>query len=168
MGELILRHSNESDDHAVGELLVRAFDTQNSAKLPGVISSPERYADLRNRAQKRMDATVLIGEIDGSLAGTVTIYRWGAPGNEAWLEKAAGLRYLAIDPRFAGQGLSTIFLDEAKKFASSWQASAICLRVRRGAEGVQRLYRLHGWKRDTEGDLDLLPEIYLDGFSLRL
>lgn len=165
---ITLRLAEEADDDAVGELLVRAFDTQNSAKMPGVISSPERYADLRNRAQKRREATVLVGEVDGSLAGTITLCRWGAPGNEAWVDGAAALRYLAIEPRFAGKSLSTIFLKEAKKLAESWQAPAICLRVRRGADGVQRLYTLHGWERDHRGDLDLLPEIYLNGFILSL
>ncbi len=165
---MTLRHADETDDHAVGELLIRAFDTQNSNKMPGVVSSPERYADLRNRAQKRKDATVLVGEIDGTLAGTMTLYRWGAPGNEAWLQGAAGLRYLAIEPRFAGKGLSTLFITEAKKPAVDWRASAICLRVRSGATGVQRLYSLHGWERDPRGDLDLLPEIHLDGFTLPL
>ncbi len=168
MSKMKLRHAEETDDHVIGELLIRAFDTQNSIKMPGVVSSPERYADLRDRAQKRKDATVLVGEIDGVLAGTLTLYRWGAPGNEAWIESAAGLRYLAIDPRFAGNGLSTVFIAEAKKLATDWRASAICLRVRSGASGVQRLYKLHGWKRDERGDLDLMPEIYLDGFTLRL
>ncbi len=168
MNEIKLREATPSDDFAVGELLVNAFDTQNLAKLPGVVSSPERYADLRNQAQKRADATVLVGEMDGRLVGTITIYRWGTPGNEAWIHGGSGLRYLAVDPKFAGRGLSSFFIDEAKKLAVAWRASAICLRVRHGAIGVQKLYLRHGWERDEDGDLDLRPEIRLDGFSLRL
>ena len=94
------------------------------------------------------------------------MYRWGAVGSEAWIEGAAGLRYLAVDPRFAGKGLSSLFIGEAKKLALSWRAPAICLRVRNGAIGVQTLYLRHGWDRNERGDLDLRPEIQLDGFSL--
>lgn len=56
-----VRQSRESDDYGVGELLVRAFDTQNALKMPGVFSTAERNADLRNQAQKRENATVLVG-----------------------------------------------------------------------------------------------------------
>lgn len=164
--KLSLRQSRESDDYSVGELLVRAFDTQNALKMPGVVSTPERYADLRNQAQKREHATVLVGEIDGELVGAITLYRWRAVGSEAWIEGAAGLRYLAVDPQYAGKGLSSLFIEEAKKLALSWRAQAICLRVRNGAIGVQKLYLRHGWERDERGDLDLRPEIQLDGFSL--
>jgi predicted N-acetyltransferase YhbS len=166
--ELSIRVSTAADDEAIGELLIRSFNTQNAIKVPGVVASEKRLADLRNQAEKREHATVLVGELGGRVVGTVTLYRWGAPGNESWIENGAGLRYLAVDVNFAGQGYSRVFIDEAKKLAAQWDASAICLRVRREAEGLKRLYGLHGWGRDPAGDLDLLPEVYLHGFSLVL
>ncbi len=163
MAVLSLRFSTPEDDVAVGELLVASFETQNQAKL-GVRSTLHRLADLRDQATKRKNATVIVGELDGRIVSTVTVYRAGANGSEAWAPGAVGLRYLAVDPALAGQGLSTQLLDEAVEVAWSWGSTGMCLRIRREADGLARLYARHGFVRDGRGDVDLLPEIFLLGF----
>jgi len=163
MTVLSLRFSTPEDDVAVGELLVASFETQNQAKL-GVRSTLHRLADLRDQATKRTNAAVIVAELDGRIVGTVAVYRSGAPGSEAWVPGAAGLRYLAVDPALAGQGLSTQLLNKAVDVARSWDSVGMCLRIRREAEGLARLYARHGFVRDGRGDVDLLPEIFLLGF----
>ena len=79
MSTFQLRVCSSEDDTAVGELLVASFETQNHAKL-GVKSTPHRLADLRDQSRKRANATVVVGELDGQIVGTVTIYRFGALG----------------------------------------------------------------------------------------
>jgi len=166
--DISFRESKEADDHVVGELLVRSFDYQNSRLMPDVVTTEDRRRDLRNQKAKRAAATVLVGLIDDKIVGTVTMYPPGADGNEAWRRGAVDLRYLAVDERFMGQGLSAAFLDEIRRRAVDAGASAICLHIRRGAAGLGRLYERHGYVRDLRGDIDLLPVIFLEGYIVEL
>jgi predicted N-acetyltransferase YhbS len=167
MRNLVVRESTASDDAAVGELLVEAFRHQFAKKLPDVVYSPQRLADLRNQSEKRTHATVLVAEIAGRIVGTVAVYPPGAPGSKAWIANASDLRLLAIDPEFQGQGLSNQLLDTAEERARNWGVAAICLHTRRGATGVAMLYNRRGYVRDESGDIDLRPDVYLEGHLLR-
>jgi len=168
MTNLIIREATALDDTAVGELLVAAFRNQYAKKLPGISYSPERLADLRNQAEKRAHATVFVAETAGRIVGTIALYPAGAAGSEAWIEGAADLRLLALDPEFQGRGLSNQLLDAAEERARSWRVPAICLHTRREAIGVAGLYSRRGYVRDELGDLDLRPVVYLEGHVLRL
>jgi len=165
--DMIIRDAVEADDTVVGELLVQAYLTQFAKKLPDVSYSPERLADLRNQMARRACASVLVAEIDGLIAGTVTLYPAGASGSDAWIVGAVDLRLLAIHPEFQGRGLSGRVLDAAEARARKWGASAICLHTRQGALGVARLYRSRGYVRDETGDLDRRPSVYLEAHVLR-
>jgi len=66
-----------------------------------------------------------------------------------------------------GQGLSAPLLDEAERVArEQWRVPAICLHVRRGAEGVARMYMRRGYMREQAGDLEL-PTVSLVAYVLR-
>lgn len=164
---LKLRLSQAADDYSVGELLVNAFHVQYSRKMPEARATPQRNADLRNQAENRATATVLVAELDGKIVGSVTVAPWGAPSNDAWIPGAPDIRYLAVDPDYHGHGFSKTLLDEAERIAWSWEVPAICLHVRRGVEGVARLYRSRGYVREEIGDVDRLPAVYLEAYALR-
>jgi predicted N-acetyltransferase YhbS len=168
MTGLAIREAIASDEAAVGELLVQAFAVQYARMTPAIVMHPERAADLRSQAEKRRRSTVLVAEIDGRLVGTVALYRAGATGSEAWIAGAANLRLLAIDAVHQGRGLSGALLDEAETMAAHWGASAICLHVRRGVHGVARLYQARGYLRNPAGDLDHLPQVFLEAYALKL
>jgi ribosomal protein S18 acetylase RimI-like enzyme len=167
MSEVRVRLARPEDDAALGEILVAGFVTAYACKMPHVVVSDRRKAELRDVAGKRTLATVLVAELDGRVAGTVTIWRPGSPQSEAWLPNAADLRQLAADPAAQGKGLSKPLLDEAERIArEDWRVSAICLHVRRGNVGVARLYMSRGYVREPQGDL-VLPEVELDAYALR-
>jgi ribosomal protein S18 acetylase RimI-like enzyme len=74
---------------------------------------------------------------------------------------------LAVAPDLQGRGLSTQLLDEAERIArEEWKVDAICLHVRRGNQGVARLYQSRGYLRAPSGDLTH-PEVELDAYILR-
>ena len=149
---LTIREATAADDEVIGELLIDGYVTAYARKMPHVTVTAERKRDLRAVAEKRRVATVLVGELDGRVAGTVSIFPPGAPGSEAWLANAADLRHLAIEPALHGRGSSKALLDEAERIARGWGAFATCLHVRRGNEGVTRLYQARGYVRDPAGD----------------
>ena len=167
MGEVVVREARPEDDAVVGEILVSGYLTRYAQKMPEVVLSDRRKAELRDVASKRRQALVLVAELDGKVVGTVTVWRPGAPASEAWLPEACDLRHLAIDPAVQGRGLAKPLLDQAERRARGMGAQYVCLHVRRGNKGVARLYMDRGYVRAPEGDLDL-PEVLLDAYFLTL
>ena len=162
-----VRLAEPRDDHAVGEILVAGYVTAYARKMPQVVVGDERRATLRDVAGKRAIATVLVAEVDERVAGTVAIFKPGAPTSEAWIPGAADLRHLAVDPSMQGKGLAKPLLDEAERIArDDWKVAAICLHVRHGNEGVARLYMSRGYARTPAGDLKY-PDVELDAYVLR-
>ncbi|HEX8701435.1 MAG TPA: GNAT family N-acetyltransferase [Myxococcaceae bacterium] len=163
----LIREARPEDDAAIGELLVDAFITQYAKKLPEVVYTEERKRHLRDVATKRAVASVLVAEVDGEVVGTVALFPPGAPGAEVWTPNTADLRHLATSVRYHGQGLSRPLLDAAEALARQWAVDAVALHVRKGVEGVARMYMQRGYVRTPEGDL-VLPTVTLEAYLLRL
>ncbi|HYI02326.1 GNAT family N-acetyltransferase [Hyalangium sp.] len=163
----LLREARPEDDAAIGELLVDAYITQYAKKMPEVVYTEDRKRALRDVANKRAISTVLVAEVDGEVAGTVALFPPGAPGSEAWTPNTADLRHLATGVRYHGTGLSRPLLDAAESLARQWEVDAIGLHVRRGVQGVARMYMGRGYVRTPEGDLDL-SVVFLEAYLLRL
>ena len=166
---LIVRAARPEDDAAVGDLLVEGYLTAYARKMPHVVVDEQRKRDLRDVASKRATARVLVAlDGNGRVVGTVALWPQGADGSEAWLPGFADLRHLATAPDLQGRGLSGPLLDEAERIArEELGAKGICLHVRRGNEGVRRLYERRGFLRDESGDLEL-PTVSLLAFAKRL
>ena len=162
-----VRAARPEDDEAIGELLVAAYTTQYAKKMPDVVYTEERKRDLRAVAQKRAVASVWAAELDGEVVGTVALYPPGAPGSEAWLPDAADLRHLATAPAVHGQGLSAPLMEAAEAQARAWGVKAVCLHVRKGVQGVARMYMSRGFVRAPEGDL-VYPTVSLEAYILPL
>jgi ribosomal protein S18 acetylase RimI-like enzyme len=164
---IVVREARPEDDAAVGEILVSGYVTAYAKKMPHVVVGEVRRATLRDVASKRAIATVLVAEVDGKVVGTVALFKPGAPTNEAWVPNAADLRHLAVHPSMQGKGLAKPLLDEAERIArDQWHVAAICLHVRKGNQGVARLYLGRGYVRTPEGDLSY-PDVELDAYVLR-
>jgi len=164
---MIIREALPADDARIGELLVDAFLTTYARKMPDVVYDDARKNELRDVATKRGRASVFVAELDGLVVGTVAIFRPGAPSSEAWLPNSADLRHLAVDPKLHGQGVSKPLLDRAEAAArDDWKVDAICLHVRKGADGVARLYQSRGFKREPSGDM-VKPTVTLEAYVLR-
>jgi predicted N-acetyltransferase YhbS len=162
---LHIRAAEPRDDAAIGELLVESFVSAYARKLPDVVVTDERKAQLRDVAGKRAIARVLVAEQGGEVVGTVALWPPGAPGSEAWTPNTADLRHLAIAVKCQGQGLSKPLLDAIE--AGAWESGvdAICLHTRRGATGVSSIYARRGFVRHPEGDI-ARPEVYLEAWLL--
>jgi GNAT superfamily N-acetyltransferase len=166
-GRPIIREARPEDDFAIGELLVDAYITQYARKMPEVVYTEERKRELRDVAGKRAVAAVLVADVEGEVAGTVALFPPGAPGSEAWTPNTADLRHLATAVRYHGQGLSRPLMDAAEALARKWGVDAVALHVRKGVQGVPRLYMRRGYVRAPEGDLEL-PTVSLEAYLLKL
>lgn len=162
-----IREARPEDDAAIGELLVNAYVTQYAQKMPEVVYTEERKRSLRDVAGKRGVASVLVAELDGEVVGTVALFPPGAPGSEAWTPNTADLRHLATSVRYHGAGLSRPLMDAVEALARQWGVDAVGLHVRKGVQGVARMYQGRGYVRAPEGDLEL-PTVSLEAYLLRL
>ena len=162
MSAIRIRPAEPRDDVATGELLVRAFVSNYALKMPEVVITEQRKSDLRAVAAKRAVAQVWVAEREGQVVGTIAAWAVGAKGSEAWLPGAVDLRHLAVDASAQGLGVSGMLMDVAEGWARGQGATAMCLHVRRGVKGVRQLYERRGYVADPKGDLDLLPDVYLE------
>jgi predicted N-acetyltransferase YhbS len=163
-----IRPATERDDVEVGELLVHAFEDTYRRLMPEVVMSDERRVELRAVAAKRAVAQVWVADEGGKVVGTVAVWAPGAPDSEAFLPGAASLRHLAVTESHRKTGVAAELMDVAERWAREQGAAAVCLHVRRGVRGVARLYEARGYQRRPEGDLDFLPEVFLEGYVLTL
>lgn len=163
-----VRDAVPADDEAIADLLVRAFTDHDARRVPPVSPSAGRLAELRHQPARRRVATVLVAERDGAIVGTVCLFGPGAPGSEAWIKGAVNLRFLATDLPYQGQGVSSALLDSCEARARQSGAIAVCLHVRRATPDIVALYQSRGYERAPEGDLDHLPEVFLEAFVLSL
>jgi GNAT superfamily N-acetyltransferase len=164
---IVIREAAAADDHDIGELLVQSFVEQYAKKLPEVTVSERRMRELRDVAGKRSVAKVWVACVESLVVGTVAIWPFGSERSEAFIEGAFDLRHLAVHSAWRGKNVSQLLLDEAERYAKSRRAPAVCLHVRRGALGVKRLYESRGYVCDPTGDIDALPEVYLEALFLR-
>jgi ribosomal protein S18 acetylase RimI-like enzyme len=159
-----IRKATADDDLAVGELLVQSFLEQYRKKLPEVILSEKRLQTLRDVAQKRTVAHVWVAERNAQVVGTVSLWLAGAAGSEAFVVGASDLRHLAVRADARGGEVSKALLDAAEEFARQSGAPSVCLHVRRESLGVRRLYEARGYQRHEAGDIDALPDVFLQAF----
>src|SRR5688572_26720469 len=101
-----VREATAQDDHAIGELLVAAFERTYARKMPEVVMTDERRAELRRVSAKRAVARVWVYERAGQVVGTVAVWPAGAPRTEAWIPGAVDLRHLAVDEAHRGGDIS--------------------------------------------------------------
>lgn len=168
MSEYVLREARAEDDAAVGELLVEAFVESYARKLPDVVVTAHRKADLRNVAAKREVAKVWVAVDGARVVGTIAVWPPGSHRSEAWISGAADLRHLAVARTHRGGLVSSLLIDTAEAWARSNACVAMSLHVRQGAAGVRALYEKRGYQRRPEGDLDQRPEVFLEAFVLPL
>lgn len=167
MSGVVFREAVPQDDVVIGELLIEAFVSNYARKMPEVVVTERRKAELRDLGSKRGLAKVWVAESDGLVVGTVTMWPPGAPKSEAWIANAADLRQLAVAASHKGGGVSKRLLDLAEAWAREQGFEGVCLHVRRGALGVRAVYEKRGYARRPEGDLDCTPEVFLEAFYLQ-
>lgn len=154
------------EDEEIGELLVRSFVETYAREMPEVVVGAGRLRELRDVKKIRTDAILLAWRTGARVAAVCAVYPPGFVEGKAWIPHASELRFMAVHPDFQSKGIASPLLESALRTAREKQgAHVMCLHVRRGAHGVARFYTCHGFKRDPQGDRDLLPEIFLEAYA---
>ncbi|MEW6055803.1 MAG: GNAT family N-acetyltransferase [Bdellovibrionota bacterium] len=165
--KVVIRPAVPADDSIVGEILVSAFLTAYQLKKPDFTVPLDRQAELRNVEAKRINGLVLIGEMNGKIIGTVTLYKHDSSDVHVWVPNYSELRYLALRPELHGTGLGRSFIEAAVSTCKEWESYGICLRVRRGLDGLAKYYERFGFLRDERGDQVIGSMFYLEGYMMK-
>ncbi len=142
---MIVRPAREQEHPALGALCVAAF------RAEGHVS--ERYlpiaADIAGRAA---NATVLVAERDGVLAGTVTLILDGGPQAEMAGADEAELRVLAVAPAWQRRGVGEALVRACIDAASARGRARLVCSCLASMTPAQALYARMGFRRVPDRD----------------
>lgn len=158
---LDIRPIRPGEHEAVADLTVRAYRT--------IYDDLGDYEEvLRRVGHRAARAEVLVAEVEGVLAGTVTYVPGPGPYAEGDDPEAAWVRMLAVAPEFErrgiGEALTRACIDRAR--AGGWRR--IVLNTGDPQDAAQRLYARLGFTRRPELDELVDEDFWLRAFALEL
>lgn len=150
-----VRAVQPAEHAAVADLTARVYRDEG-------FSSPEYEAQLRAVPSRADTATVLVAEVDGQLAGAVTVATRGGEWAEQSAPGEAVIRMLVVDPAVRGAGTGEALMRGCLEAARADGCSLVRLSSQEGMTAAHRLYERLGFVRTP--DLDWSPE---PGMQLR-
>ena len=159
-----VRVAHPAEYPALGAIAVCAY--RELGGLPDDHAYYDRLADVAGRA---IDNDILLAMLDGEIAGVATY----VPGPYTSMSEfddpeAAGIRMLAVDPRFQGLGLGKALtaacLDRARR-AGRRRVVVHSSQLQRIA---QAMYPAMGFRREPALDRAPEPDVFLSAFVFEL
>jgi ribosomal protein S18 acetylase RimI-like enzyme len=152
----------QPDDHAaVAQLTTRVY-------RDGGFSQEEYEPQLRDVASRAATATVLVADVDGRLAGAVTVATRGGEWAEQAVPGEAVVRMLVVDPAARGAGVGEALMRACLEAARADGCTLVRLSSREQMTAAHRLYARLGFVRTPGFDWSPLPEVFLGAYALPL
>jgi GNAT superfamily N-acetyltransferase len=130
----------------VADLTLRAFREYHPLLEPDFIDRYEK--DIQEFHKATSVAHVLVAELGGRLAGTITLVTGSSPtGPHGWPSGCPVIRFLAVDPSRRGQGVGTLLATACVDRARMLGAAAIGLHTAPFMAGARRIYEALGFER---------------------
>lgn len=141
----------------VGELTIRAYQTVDT-------DLGDYEGELRGVADRARSAEVLVAEVEGQVAGTVTYV--AGPGSYAEGDdpQAAWIRMLAVDPALRGRGIGEALVRSCLERARTDGRRRVVLHTTDLMPTAQRLYARLGFRRTPRLDWEPEPGFWLRGY----
>ena len=127
------------------------------------------YTDkLRDAAARAREAELWVAELDGSVAGTVTVALPGSNWQEIARDGEGEFRMLAVSPAARGQGVGDALVGLALERCRSVGCGSVVLSSLTVMRAAHRLYERLGFRRLPDRDWSPVPGVDLIGFGLVL
>ncbi|MFC2047100.1 GNAT family N-acetyltransferase [Chloroflexota bacterium] len=144
----------DAPSEELGEVsrLLRAAYQQYENFIPSAAwqSYLEDILDVRSRLA---EAELIVAELNTQLVGTVTLYLNVSYSSEvAWPKGWAGIRLLAVDPRYRRQGIGRVLMDECVRRCRNQGIATIGLHTTKIMDVSRRMYEHMGFTRAPEFD----------------
>jgi GNAT superfamily N-acetyltransferase len=156
----LVRPARKSEIAAIAAVIAAAFD-ELSDQIPPVIF--KAYVEESTDVAARWDeAEVLVAEIDGKIAGTVTYYADASREGLGYPSDWAGFRTLAADPAFRGRGVGRALLAASIDRAGEAGVPTLAIHTSEVMRAAGRLYEQAGFRRAREYDFTGASALGLD------
>ncbi|MGF7233696.1 MAG: GNAT family N-acetyltransferase [Frankia sp.] len=161
VGRLTVREARPAEFTAVGELTAAAY---------GSLATGAYRAQLDAAATRADHAVLLVAELDGRMAGTVTLVLAGGPYAEisAHRADAAEFRMLAVDPSARGHGVGECLVRACLDRARAAGLARMMLCTMPEMTSARRLYSRLGFVRRPDLDWEPEPGVFLLAHTLPL
>jgi GNAT superfamily N-acetyltransferase len=164
---MTVREAEPGDRHEVRELLTAAY--RQYAAAVGNAALFQQYFDDVTDVDHVGEATRLVVESDGRIAGTALLYAPDQvpelpffPPGWAWV------RAVGVHPELRGTGIARQLMAECLRRASATGAAALSLHTMTFMADAIRLYERLGYRRAAELDIDVAAEYGIDGEMVAL
>jgi GNAT superfamily N-acetyltransferase len=161
MADVVVREARPEEFADVGDLTVAAYD--------GLVT--DGYTEvLRDVPLRAAEAEVMVGELDGTIAGTVTLVPPTAA--ERWRNSdepdAGTIRMMGVAPQFRGHGVGSALVAAciARSREVGWRQLALVTTA--NMRSALPIYLAAGFVRDPSMDRIVATDITLLGYRLQL
>jgi ribosomal protein S18 acetylase RimI-like enzyme len=148
-----IRAAEPSDIDAVAGVLHTA-NTEFADVLPSAVYDAylTNVLDIENRLT---DSELLVAELEGRIAGTITLYPNASLEGWDWPSHWAGIRAIAVAPQARGHGLGRKLATAAIERARALHCDAVCLHTAHFMRAAVPLYESLGFQRCPAYDQDV-------------
>jgi ribosomal protein S18 acetylase RimI-like enzyme len=131
-------------------------------------SSADYEPALRDVASRAASATVLVGEVDGRLAGAVTVATRGGEWAEQSVPGEAVIRMLVVGAEARGSGAGEALVRACLDLAREDGCTIVRLSSQEEMTAAHRLYERLGFVRTPSFDWYPVPGLFLRTYALPL
>jgi len=125
--------------------------------------------DIMNVSGRMEESQLIVAEVDGHLAGAITLYLDGAsPGEQGWPEGWARLRLLAVHPRYRGRGIGRALMEECLRRCVRKGIRTVGLHTTEMMDLARRMYERMGFVRAPQYDFHPRPGVLVVAYKLDL
>jgi GNAT superfamily N-acetyltransferase len=158
--DAVIRPAARSEIARIAPVVTAALE-EFRHMIPPTIFDPyvEESADLGARWD---EAEVLVAEIAGRVAGTVSFYRDASREGLGFPSHWAGFRTLAVDPAMRGKGVGRALLQACLDRALARHAPTLAIHTSAMMRAACRLYEEAGFRRSPEYDINATAALGMD------
>ena len=126
----------------------------------------EDILDVRSRLA---EAELIVAELKSQLVGTVTLYS-NVPylPETVWPKDWAGIRLLAVDPKYRRRGIGRALIDEGVRRCREQGTAIIGLHTTEIMDVARRMYERMGFMRVPNFDFHPAPSVVVTAYRLDL
>jgi ribosomal protein S18 acetylase RimI-like enzyme len=162
VGAVTIRRVSSDEYDVAGELVVEAYRTL------GDVGDEFYEGELRDVGGRVQTGDVLVAEIEGRVAGCVTLSIGQTVLSEVDDPEAATIRMLGVSTSVRGRGIGEALARRCIEEARARGCKRVRLDTRTSMASAQRLYERLGFRRDPDHDWSPAPGISLLAYVLHL